>query len=125
MRTKKIVLTVEAPRGTFPLRHLEAYVQECLRQFPATSDMSPAEKSQLEQDLNTLTTTISGGTLTTTIEKTLSPTEDLADQLHEANARLVALRDIYDATGRLRVGADGRVPPDVEKLLRSVILGLG
>lgn len=119
--TKTIVLDVPAPRGTFPLRHLEAYVQACLSRYADKPGMTVAELSQLEQDRKSMMTTISGDTMSTTIEKTLTYTEQLADDLERATAGLLSLRELYDENGQLKTGPDGKVPKDVLKKLRAVV----
>jgi hypothetical protein len=121
MRTKRITVPVQAPVGSFGLRALETYVQECLRLYADKPVMSDAERSQLEQDRKTLTTTIVGNTLVTTIDKSLTYAEELADDLEQAVAGLRSLRDLYDENGQLKTGPDGKVPKDVLQKLRAVV----
>ena len=121
MRNKRITVPVTAPSGTFNLRALEAYVQECLRLYADKPGMTDAERSQLEQDRKTLTTTIKDGTLVTTIDKTLTYAEELADDLERATAGLLSLRDLYDENGQLITGPDGKVPGYVLQKLREVV----
>lgn len=103
MRTEIQVVKVTAPRGSFPLRHLEAYVQECLRQYADQPNMSDAEKSILEQDRRTLTTSIVGDTLVTTITKTLTYTEELQKDLADAIRDRLNFRDrYYDENGQFK-----------------------
>ena len=121
MRTQIRVVPVTAPRGSFPLRHLESYVQDCLRLYADRPDMTDAEKSTLELDRRTLRTRIVGDTLVTTITKTLTHAEELADDLQRATAGLLSLRSLYDENGQLKTDENGQVPGDVLKKLREVI----